>query len=46
VYVPFATFAFIFYEYSTGPGFAWTYATCLPPSPAFWACASRPCSVS
>jgi hypothetical protein len=25
VYVPFATFAFIFYEYSTGPGFAWRY---------------------
>lgn len=26
VYVPFATFAFLFYEFMTGPGFAWRYA--------------------
>jgi hypothetical protein len=26
VYVPFAAFAFMFYEFSTGPGFAWRYA--------------------
>ncbi len=25
VYVPFAAFAFMFYEFSTGPGFAWRY---------------------